>query len=61
MAKVELLTFAQDGIAESMLALRPEERRKKYTYDEVENVVRREHVDGNRYVTKGEYKLAAKR
>ena len=60
LARVELLAFAGEGQSESMLALSPEERNKTYAYSEIQSAARREHVDGNKYVEKLEFKLAAK-
>ena len=56
-----MLNFAHEGLAESVLAVPPEERKKKYTFSELVKIAQKEHVDGNRYVEKLEYKLAAKR
>lgn len=60
MARVELLAFAGEGQSESMLALMPEERNKEYRFKDVFSAARREHIDGNKYVEKQEFKLAAK-
>ena len=60
LARVELLAFAGEGQSESMLALAPEERHKVYTFRDVLAAARQEHLDGNKYVGKEEYKLAAK-
>ena len=60
LARVELLAFAGEGQSESMLALMPEERSKEYKFKDIFSAARREHIDGNKYVEKQEYKLAAK-
>lgn len=61
LAVVEMLDFVQEGLAEALLALMPEERGRKYDYEAVEKVAAREHTDGNNYTIKEEWKLAAKR
>lgn len=60
LARVELLNFAHEGQAESILSVPPDERKKMYSFEELAKIVHKEHKDGNRYVAKGEYKLAAK-
>merc|ERR1712013_719537 len=48
------------GQADAFLALDIRERNKKYTYPEIEKVARLEHVNGNTYVGREEWRLALK-
>ncbi len=61
MAKVELLSFVQEGKVDAILAMPPELRNKELGYQEIQKVVSREHVEGNKYVEKQEYKLAVRK
>ena len=56
-----MLDFVQEGRADSLLALGPQERSKKYRYPEIEKVASHEHKEGNSLHKKGEFKLAARR
>ena len=60
-AKVELIDFTEEGLAESLLAIPADERNKQKTYDELELAAVREHVEGNNFVKEQEWKSAAKR
>ena len=60
LARIELLDFAEDGEIEAMLAIAPEERSKQYNFDQVIEMVRKVHNEGNSHVKQNEYKLAAK-
>jgi len=60
LATVELLDFVEEGQAEALLAVDPEERNKKHSYYDIEKVVRLEHINGNNYVRKEEWKMALK-
>ena len=54
------MDFAEEGEAEAMLAVAPEERGKNHSFDQIIEVVKKEHKEGNRYTKKQEYRMAAK-
>lgn len=60
LAKIELLDFAEEGEADAMLAMGPDDRNKQHSYEDMLNVARKEHKTGNNYAKAKEYKLAAK-
>ena len=60
-ARVELLDFNEEGQAQALLDMPPAERSKKHTFSDVMKIAEKEHLEGNEYVNKGEYKLAARR
>jgi len=60
LVKIELMDFAEEGEAEAMLAVAPEERGKNHSFDQIIEVVKKEHKEGNRYTKKQEYRMAAK-
>ena len=60
LARIELLSFFEEGEADALLALNSEERNKQYKFEEVLKVVQKEHRAGNSYAGKNEYKTAAK-
>lgn len=55
---VELIDYVEEGQAEALLAMEPEERKKKNAYPHIEKVVRLEHSNGNNYVKSKEWKMA---
>lgn len=57
---VELIDFVEEGVAEALLAIPPEERSKVKTYKDIEKAARLEHVNGNNYVHKEEWQMAMK-
>jgi len=60
LVKIELMDFAEEGEAEAMLAVAPEDRGKNHTFDDIIEVVKKEHKEGNRYTKKQEYRLGVK-
>ena len=57
-AKVELLDFIEDGKAEAILSLSSDDRKKKFTFDEVEKAADVEIKGGNNAVRNNEWKIA---
>lgn len=60
-AEVELFDFVEEGYAEAILAMNGEDRRNKYTFDEIIRATKKEHLTGNKFVEKQEYRMAAKK
>ena len=60
-ARVELLDFNEEGEAQALLDMPPTERAKKHTFSDVMKIAEKEHLEGNEYAKKGEYKLAVRR
>jgi len=60
LATVEVVDFVEEGQAEAFLAMDIRERNKKHAYPEIEKVARLEHVNGNTYVSREEWRLAVK-
>ncbi len=60
LARLELLDFVEEGEADAILALPIEERSKTFKFDDLIKVAGKEHREGNQYVKKKEFKLAAK-
>lgn len=60
LATVEVVDFVEEGQAEAFLAMDIRERNKKHVYPEIEKVARIEHVNGNTYVSKEEWRQAVK-
>ena len=60
LARVELINFAEEGEAEALLSLAPDERNKQYQSKDILKVVQKEHRTGNSFFNKDEYKAAAK-
>lgn len=60
-AHIELLDFVEEGQAQALLNMPPTERSKRHTFADVMKIVAKEHVEGNEYVKKREYKLAARK
>jgi hypothetical protein len=54
------MDFAEEGEAEALLAVDAKDRGKKHSFDEILEVVKKEHKEGNRYTKKQEYRLAVK-
>ena len=54
------MDFAEEGEAEAMLAFAPEDRGKNHSFEQILEVVKKEHKEGNRYTKKQEYRLAVK-
>ena len=61
LAQIELVDFVSEGEPEALLLMRPEERGAKYDYEHIERVAAKLHREGNAYVEKQEWKLAAKK
>ena len=61
LASVELRDFAQEAEAEALLAMEPEERAKEKTFKKIEEVARKEYLEGNEMWKKEEFKLGAQR
>ena len=60
LARIELLDFVEEGEAEALLAIPPEERNRQYNFDQILEVVRKVHKEGNNHAKSGEHKLAAR-
>ena len=56
LAKIEIVDFSHEGMADSMLAMSPEERNRTYTFRQILDVVAKERSDGNKYFNQKEYK-----
>jgi len=58
LAKVEVMDFTEESLAEGMLGIAVEERKKKFTFTEIEKAARLENSNGNHAVRQKEFSLA---
>ena len=60
LAVIELMDFTEESQAEAILAIDKEERRRKYSFDEIEKICKLENSCGNQSVREKEFSLALK-